>query len=330
MTMQQPAFWVGDVPVWGRSILSPMDGYSDLPFRSLARGLGSAMSYTEFVSALAIIQGDHHVDERLAYSEDERPVVFQIFDDDPGRLLEAALILRERQPDIIDINMGCSAKTVSGRGAGAGLLREPEKIAEIFRRLSDALDIPVTGKIRLGWDEGSLNYLDVARLVQDNGGKLLAVHGRTKQQAYRGEANWAAIAEIKSALSIPVIGNGDVRTVSDIMRIREVTGCDGVMIAREAIGNPWIFASLDRNEVSNEQVRETMLAHLDSMQQFYGAERGLVFFRKHASRYISPYRLSADHRGQLLTSQTAEDFTHLLDSLALTGTREPALLPGNL
>lgn len=319
--MNPPDFYVGSIPIYGRTILSPMDGFSDLPFRSLARRLGSAMSYTEFVNAIDVVAGHAYVGKRLTYSEAERPITFQIFDDEPERLLRAALILRERNPDIIDINMGCSAKCVSGRGAGAGLLREPQKIAAIFSTLSKELDIPITGKIRLGWDEENLNYLDVAKIIEDNGGKLLAVHGRTKQQAYRGEANWKAIAEIKSALSIPVIGNGDVRTVADIARIREFTGCDAVMIARGAIGNPWIFAGLDREEVSPDQVRETMLMHLDAMLNFYGAERGLIQFRKHASKYISPYGLSDSQREQLLTSETVEQFTALLDKL----TQTPAL-----
>jgi nifR3 family TIM-barrel protein len=311
----QPSFWVGDLPVWGDAILSPMDGFSDLPFRAMARRLGSAMSYTEFVNAIDVVNAIPGVEPRLRFEDYERPVVFQIFDDDPARLLEAALILRQRDPDIIDVNMGCSAKTVSGRGAGAGLLRTPEKIAAIFRTLTDALDIPVTGKIRLGWDEDQLNYLDVARIVQDNGGKLLAVHGRTKKQAYRGEANWDAIAEIKAALQIPVIGNGDVNTVAAIARMRTHTGCDGVMIARGAIGNPWIFSRLDRHQVPPETVRGTMLAHLDDMLRFYGPERGLILFRKHASRYISPYWLSTEQRQELLTAERPEDFTALLEHI---------------
>lgn len=311
----QPDFWVKDIPIWGRAVLSPMDGFSDQPFRALARRLGSAMSYTEFVNAIDVLNGDPRLERRLQFLEEERPVVFQIFDDDPQRLLEAALILRERDPDIIDINMGCSAKAVAGRGAGAGLLRTPHKIAAIFSRLTRALDIPVTGKIRLGWDEESLNYLEVARIVEDNGGQLLAVHARTKQQAYRGRADWQAIAEIKAALSIPVVGNGDVRTPADIDRIQSLTGCDGVMIARAAIGNPWIFAGLDREAVGAEQLSHTMLAHLDAMRAFYGPELGLLLFRKHAARYITPYRLGKAQRGRLLASQTCSDFLALLADL---------------
>jgi nifR3 family TIM-barrel protein len=276
------------------------------------------MSYTEFVNALDVINGHPHLEQRLTYAEEERPVVFQIFDDDPQRLLQAALAIQERNPDIIDINMGCSAKTVAGRGAGAGLLREPSQIAEIFRLLSKELDIPVTGKIRLGWDDDNLNYLEIARIIEDNGGKLIAVHGRTKQQAYRGDANWRAIAEIKSSVSIPVIGNGDVRKVADIQRMLDITGCDAVMIGRSAIGNPWIFAGLDREKVPVNQVRETMLAHLDSMLSFYGAELGLVLFRKHASRYITPFGLTNEQREMLLTAKKPEEFVALLNVLAIS------------
>jgi tRNA-dihydrouridine synthase len=182
--------------------------------------------------------------------------------------------------------------------------------------LTSELDIPITGKIRLGWDDENLNYLEVAKAVEDNGGCLIAVHGRTRQQAYRGEANWRAIAEIKAQANIPVIGNGDVRTVADIQRMLEFTGCDAVMIGRGAIGNPWIFAGLDRNEVSLDEVRQTMLQHLDSMLQFYGADRGLVLFRKHASRYISPFGLSNEQREQLLRCEKPEEFISLLDLIA--------------
>ncbi len=230
----------------------------------------------------------------------------------PNNLLEVALRLQEQGPDIIDINLGCSAKTVSGRGAGAGLLRTPLKVARIFRRLSRALEIPLTGKIRLGWDDTSRNYRLIARIIAENGGQMIAVHGRTKAQGYRGEADWDAIAEIQAAVEIPVIGNGDVRTPGDIQQMKTHTGCPAVMIARGAIGNPWIFAGLDRAEVTQTQVRSTMLKHLDRMLQFYGQERGLVLFRKHASRYLSPYRLPDAVRKRLLTCQKPEEFTQLL------------------
>jgi nifR3 family TIM-barrel protein len=314
-TACDPDFLIGDIPIFGETILSPMDGFSDLPFRGMCRRLGSAMSYTEFINAIDVINGHPHLDQRLTYGEFERPVVFQLFDDDPDRLVEAAIRLMEREPDIIDVNMGCPSRAVARRGAGAGLLKDPKKIAVIFQKLTREMDIPITGKIRLGWDDDSQNYLEVARIIEDNGGQLVAVHGRTKEQNYSGEANWVAIAEIKQAVSIPVIGNGDVKTLADIDRMVNETGCDAVMIGRAAIGNPWIFAGLDRWEVPCNQVRETMLQHLDEMLDFYGEALGLVLFRKHVVQYISPYRLKHEHRTRLLRSETPQEFMELLDQI---------------
>jgi nifR3 family TIM-barrel protein len=311
----QPNFYVGTIPIYGDLVLSPMAGYSDLPFRSLCRELGSAMSYTEFVNAMDIVQEHPYVAKRLAFLPEERPLVFQIFDNDPARLLEAALQLQERRPDIIDINMGCSVRRVAGRGAGAGLLRTPIKVARIFHTLTRALEVPVTSKIRLGWDENSRNYALIARIVEENGGALLAVHGRTREQGYNGQADWDAIAEVKAALSIPVIGNGDVCTSADIDRLKDHSGCDGVLIGRAATGNPWIFSRLDRKQVPPEEVRKVMDRHLERMLEFYGQERGLVRFRKHAVRYLSPYNLPREKRLRLLTAKGVEEFTDVMNEV---------------
>jgi nifR3 family TIM-barrel protein len=242
-------------------------------------------------------------------------LVYQVFDNDPARLLEAALRLQERGPDIIDINLGCSVRRVSGRGAGAGLLRTPLKVARIFRTLSRALEVPVSAKIRLGWDEGTRNYLLIARVIEENGGALVAVHGRTKAQGYGGRADWDAIAEIKSCLSLPVIANGDVRSVADIERIKAHTGCEAVMIGRAAIGNPWIFSRQDRRDVPVEQVRSMMLEHLERMLAFYGRERGLVLFRKHAKHYVSPDRLTRQQRLRLLTAEQPGEFLEAVEAI---------------
>lgn len=314
-TSDKPTFRIGTIPVYGDAILAPMDGYSDQPFRGLARQLGSAISYTEFVNAMDVLNRPDLIVPRLAFEESERPVAFQLYDDDPTRLLRAAEAVLDYRPDFLDINMGCSAKSVAARGAGAGLLRTPDKVAQIIRQMSDEFHLPVTAKIRLGWDDDSLNYLEIAKTVADNGGALIAVHGRTKEQAYGGRANWQAIAEIKAAVSIPVIGNGDIRTMADKRRMLAETGCDAVMIGRGAIGNPWLFAGKDRHQVSHDQVREMILIHLGRMQDFYGPEEGLILFRKHVTRYISLTPLTKAQRTQLLTCTTAESFTHFLDQL---------------
>ena len=188
-----PLFYVRDVPVYGDTILAPMDGYSDWPFRSICRALGSAMSYTEFVKVEKILSRSKEPAKRLYYEEAERPITFQIYGDDPELLLKAALKIEPLQPDIIDINMGCPAKSIADRGAGVGMMPTPLKIARTFRKLVKNLRVPVTGKIRLGWDRNK-NYKLIARIVEEEGGSLIAVHGRTKEQRYTGSSDWDAIA----------------------------------------------------------------------------------------------------------------------------------------
>jgi tRNA-dihydrouridine synthase B len=313
--MKTPDFYVGTVPIFGRAILSPMAGFSDLPFRALCRRLGSAMSYTEFISAPQYLNNYPLIENKLEYLPEERPVVYQIFDSRVDNLLEMALRVQERQPDIIDINMGCSTRCVTGRGAGAGLLRTPLKIARIFRKLSASLEIPITGKIRIGWDNESRNHVLIARIIEENGGKLVAVHGRTRQQGYSGSADWDAIAEVKAVVSIPVIGNGDVQTVSDIRKMQEHTGCDAVMVGRAAIGNPWIFSGLEREQVSQDIVKETVQRHLAHSLDFHGDKMGLILFRKHASRYLRPYQGFDQDRQRLLTASSPEEFLQILDEV---------------
>lgn len=310
----KPDFHIREIPIYGRAILAPMDGVSDLPFRSLARQLGSAASYTEFINAIDIIHGNPDLNRRLQYAEFERPVVFQIFDDDPQRIVEAARHLLEYRPDIIDVNLGCSAKCVTNRGAGAALLREPAKIGFIFAALTKALPLPITGKIRLGWDDTSLNYLDVAKTIQDNGGSLVAVHGRTRVQGYTGAARWEPIAEIKQVLTIPVIANGDINTVADVNHVLQTTGADAVMIGRAALENPWIFSGLERHQIPPQAVRQLLLGHYQAMLEYYGAERGNVLYRKYAKRLLQPYEPDRNDLTNLLTAENTQLFQQRLDT----------------
>jgi nifR3 family TIM-barrel protein len=282
----RPDFFIGDIPVYGDLILAPMDGISSYPFRSLTRSLGSAMSYTEFISAVDAVHLTKRLKQHIYFSEAERPVVFQLLDNDVNRLVKAAENLLVYKPDIIDINLGCPAKDIANRGAGAGLLRYPDKIGQIFASLQRAIPIPITAKIRLGWDDDHLNYLETAHAIQENGGALIAVHGRTQKQSYSGEANWDAIAAVKQSVSIPVLANGDVRSIADIDRIKKQTNCDGVMIGRAALENPWIFSRLNRYMVPDDVLLRTMLDHLERNIAFLGPEQGLIRFRKHALFYL--------------------------------------------
>ncbi|MFN8471422.1 MAG: tRNA-dihydrouridine synthase [Anaerolineae bacterium] len=309
-----PTFFVRDIPVYGNLILAPMDGFSDMPFRLICREMGSAMSYSEFVNVdeLGGKRWPEKAARKLVFDPSERPMTFQVYGHDEDRLVAVAERLLPLGPSMLDLNMGCSVDTIAGRGAGAGLLCTPPKIGRIIRRLSDALPIPVTGKMRLGWDDASRNYLDVARLLEDSGASLIAVHGRTKQQAYRGTADWDAIAAVKAAVRIPVLGNGDVRTPADIERMQAHTVCDGVMIGRGAIGNPWIFARRAPHEVTLDEKIALVRRHLALNLDFYGPELGLILFRKHVVRYIESIRSLAGYRTRLLTCTDVEEFVALV------------------
>jgi len=310
-----PNFYVREVPIYGDTVLAPMDGYSDWPFRSVCRALGSAMSYTEFVKVEKILsRRSKEPAKRLYYEEVERPITFQIYGDDPDLLLKAALKVQALNPDIIDINMGCPAKSIADRGAGVGMMPTPLKIARTFRKLTAALKVPVTGKIRLGWDRNR-NYKLIARIIEEEGGSLVAIHGRTKEQRYSGNADWDAIAEVKSLVKIPVIGSGDVRIVSDIQRMRAHTGCDAVMIGRAAIANPWIFAGFDREQVPAELLQQTIHEHLQKSVQFYGEEDGQRLFRKYAVQYLLLRTLDRDARKEILKERPSGEFLEILNKI---------------
>ena len=314
------AFNFGSIPVHSELILAPMDGISDIPFRSLCRRFGSGMSYVPFLHARELVEGQRRVRALLPYEQDERPVVYQLYDNCEDNLLQAAQQLQEYQPDAIDINMACSVRSISARGAGAGLLRDPSKVGGIIRRLSSELEVPLSAKIRLGWDAHNRNYLEVARAIEENGAALIAVHGRTRQQRFTGKADWDAIAAIKQSVRIPVIGNGDVRSVEDIKLFKSHSGCDAIMIGRAAIGNPWIFEPRPRAAVPRQEVSAVIAMHLKSMLRYDDESHAIRRFRKHLARYIEPFSLRASIRSRLLTSC---ELPELLDILRQAKLADP-------
>jgi nifR3 family TIM-barrel protein len=272
------------------------------------------MSYTEFVHVEKILSRSQKPLAKLHYEESERPIVFQLYGDDPDLILKAALRVQELGPDIIDINMGCPSKSIAHRGAGVGLMKAPLKIAEIFKKLSAALKVPVTGKMRLGW-ETCRTYKLIARIVEENGGSLIAIHGRTKEQSFEGLADWDAVAEVKSLVKIPVVGSGDIKLVADIDRMKKHSGCDAVMIGRGAIFNPWIFSRLDREQVTAGQVREALQKHLARNIQFYGEQDGQRLFRKHAIQYLLLRSLDRESRKRILQSRPSGEFLDLVNEM---------------
>jgi nifR3 family TIM-barrel protein len=327
--IQTPKFFVGTVPIYGELVLAPMDGFSDSPFRLLCRELGSAISYTEFVNVdeLAFSRKlDGAAGLKLRFSEPERPVAFQIYGHLEDRLVETALRLQDRGPDIIDINLGCSIRKIAERGAGAGMLKDPAKIGRLFAKLSAQLRIPVSAKIRLGWDPRSRNYLEVCRALEENGCRLIAVHARTKDQAFAGPVDWGAIAEIKERARIPIIGNGNVRTVADIDAIQRETGCDGVMIGRAAIGHPWIFSRRDKEQVPVEESIRMARRHLELMIGLYGPRLGPVVFRKDAVRYVHHWIGVGEYRNRLVRCSSAEEYDVVFTEILA----EPRMRPGSV
>jgi nifR3 family TIM-barrel protein len=213
------------------------------------------------------------------------------------------------------MNLGCSAKNVSNRGAGAGLLKTPDKIAKIATALVSQLKIPVTAKIRLGWDDDTRNYLEVAHILEDCGVSLIAVHGRTRRQEYSGQADWQAIGEVKAAVSVPVLGNGDILTYADGLRMMAQTGCDGVLIGRAAIGNPWIFAASERNLASPSERLQVMQQHLSDMINLYSERIAVLMFRKHLVRYMSGSLTTPDIRRSVFSHTEAAPLLAELQSL---------------
>ncbi len=309
------SFYIQNVEIKGRVLLAPMDGYTDSPFRMLCRRFGSALNISEFLNGIDIVCGHPHLKYHTYFTEIERPFSYQIFDDNPQRLLQAAMLLEQKQPDIIDVNMGCSSRNVSNRGAGAGLLKTPEKIQEIISLLSMRLKVPITAKIRLGWDDNSRNYLEVTRILQDSGVSAISVHARTRKQEYSGEADWSAIAEVKNIASVPVIGNGDVTSLSEAMRLIELTGCDAVMIGRAAIGNPWIFSGMKRSEIDANELFSVMSAHLLDMCSLYSPRIGTMLFRKHLAQYLKEYLSTSEIRQKIFTIENPQELLKLISFL---------------
>lgn len=298
--MAEQGIRVGELKIKGNLILAPMDGYTDWPFRSICRELGSAVSYTEFVKAEDVLQRPHYIQNKIQFTESERPVFIQIYGNRAETLLEAALVMQQARPDGIDINMGCPNRSIAGRGAGAGLMRTPLIAARIIKTLSRSLDLPVTAKIRLGWRDCQ-NGLLLSQIIETFGGSLVTVHARSKEQGHEGKPDLAALAEIKEILTIPVLGNGGIRRVTDIDVMIEATNCDGVMIGRGAVINPWIFSRRNREDIQPQEVLDVMREHLDRSLSFYGQEDGLVYFRKFAASYLKPYELDRTTRRELLT-----------------------------
>lgn len=314
---------IGNVELENRYILGPMAGVTDLPFRLLCREQGAGLLCMEMVSAKAILYNNRNTKALLEIHPDEKPVSLQLFGSDPEIMSEMAKRIEERPFDILDINMGCPVPKVVKNGEGSALMKNPKLVYEIVSSMVKAIEKPVTVKIRKGFDDDHVNAVEIAKIIEEAGGAAVAVHGRTREQYYSGKADWDIIRQVKEAVSIPVIGNGDVTSPEKADELVRYTGCDGVMIARGAQGNPWIFSQMCAWEETGEipprpdkdEVREMMLKHARLQLQYKGNYVGIREMRKHVAWYTKGIPNAARLRERINQVESYEELENLLTAL---------------
>ena len=311
---------IGNVTLANNLILAPMAGVTDQPFRILCREQGCGLLVTEMVSAKAILYNNRNTKELLAVSDEERPIAVQLFGSDPEIVAAMAHRIEDGPYDLIDLNMGCPVPKVVNNGEGSALMREPKQVEALLSSLVKAVNKPVTVKFRKGFDDDHVNAVEIARIAESCGVAAVAVHGRTREQFYSGKADWDIIRQVKEAVQIPVIGNADIFTPQDAKRMLEETGCDGLMIARGARGNPWIFRRiahyLDTGELLPQpdarEVGTMILRHARMQAELKGEALGMKEMRKHIAWYTAGLRGSAALRRQCNTLETLAELEKML------------------
>lgn len=316
---------IGNVEINNRVFLAPMAGVTDMPFRILCKEQGCGMVYTEMVSA----KGMHYNDEKSAQltllDEKEKPGAVQIFGSDPDIMAEVAAKLNESDASIIDINMGCPAPKITKNGEGSALMKRPELVAKIVKAVVCASNKPVTVKIRKGWDDTTVNAIEIAQLAQENGASAVTVHGRTREQYYSGQADWNIIRQVKQNVSIPVIGNGDIIGPKEAERMLEETGCDAIMIGRGAQGNPWIFNQIIKYledgtiipAPTPQQKIETIIRHMNMLIEHKGERTAILEMRAHMAWYIKGLRDATYTKQKIFKLTDKDEIISLLQGFLL-------------
>ena len=314
---------ISDIELENPNILAPMAGVTDLPFRLLCKEQGAGLLCMEMISAKALQYKNKNTKALLEIHPGEYPVSLQLFGSDPYIISEMAKEIEELPFQILDINMGCPVPKVVKNGEGSALMKDPGKVYEIVNQTVKAIRKPVTVKIRKGFDDGHINAVEIAKVIEEAGGAAVAVHGRTREQYYSGRADWEIIRRVKEAVSIPVIGNGDVVSGETAQAMMRQTGCDGVMIGRAAQGNPWIFRELAEYEKTGKRparpsggmMKEAMLRHARLQMEFKGDYIGIREMRKHVSWYTKGMEGSAKLRDAVNRVESYEELNELLDSV---------------
>ncbi len=314
---------IGNITLNGYAALAPMAGVADRAFRELCMAFGAGYCVSEMVSSKGIAYHSKKSAELMEISATERPCAVQIFGTEPETMADAARFAMQYKPEVIDINMGCPAPKIAGGGSGAALMRDPDLCGRIVQAVSRAVDIPVTVKIRSGFDEEHINAVEVALIAEKNGAQAVTVHGRTRKQFYAPPVNYDIIRKVKQALSIPVIGNGDIVDARSAQFVMEYTGCDYLMVGRGALGNPWVFREINEyfstgNIISTPTLDEkcdVLLRHIKSLVEYKGERVGMREARKHTAYYLKGFKNAAKLRNLAFSMETEDDLRSLVNEI---------------